>query len=1418
MRFQAYGSFTTEYHGYDRQQGIVDDKWFRFADRYNIWKRSHHYENPEEMTGEIACDVRGADGKRLDPTADPNRDVEPKNGTADECEAAGPGSRCDVFKGKCTLPYAQRETVTIPWYINGGSTEEIRSLTTQLAAATDAATHKRIEADLAAARQKGEDLFEATNWAVQEWDLAMKTAVQTSRLVECRRTGGGAECDARFPMWKGQQDDIDEAVEITRDLDACRRRDGWDAQSCTDAANAAAQKIAEQRGIAGDPSTLAIGAVATMPSIIVLCHNPVIDGDHPACGEEGLSPRLGDIRYNTVLNVEKPQTPSPWGIMVDADDPISGEKVAASINVWTHVTDLASQNLLDLVRYMNGELDTGDITDGEYVRDWVRAQATSGGAAGSGPTMSKEEVDARVAAAAKMSGKAFAELTQNGVQGPAQNILEQAKTRMADVAVDTRVASPAAATAQSRMARARGSEVEAQLVNSAMLQMADIGGSSPLQGASKAIASPLALNNPKVRSMLEKARENALGARGACVLNEAPEASSLTGIAEIMKVKFPILAEETVADAHTRHLKMLSYVRRRYHYAVIAHEMGHSIGLRHNFVSTAASLFYRPQYWQLRTANGTQVEECTTAVADGSSCTGPRYFDPVTKEENDQLIWQFMQSTVMDYAGDVSQELLGLGVYDFGAARFFYGDNVSVYTDPSYKAGSKIGVGISLATDDFGGLAGITYGLKNTAFSNSTGAANFHYSQLQKNYEVIKDCYEVTPTQPARWRAEIDGAWHPLMDGRVVSVVEKKGQPAVTKKCRQQPVDYVAYGDLRMPDPTKELNKSSPERYRGGPSVDAEGRLRVPYGFATDHWADSGNASVFRHDNGADPYEQVMFLITTQENRHIFDNYRRNRTTFNVRSAADRSFSRYNEKLLGIAGGIGFYRSIYEDLSTESGFSFETLWPLLLDGNLKVNVIAASVAFDHFTRELSRPQPGVHYYKDPSFDDPVLHSNEDADDFGAGSDDSPFGGNHSSESLVLVPNGATGYLRDVGLGGHPLENGLSENHGDFDSEYLLYVGAYYDKINTAILLSESEDRFISQSRRDFYDARFRAVGMADIFPEGYRRVLANALAGDRSILAPHVEATPAQPTASAPWTAPMPVLDKTADTTRDPQAKSYPKRPIGWTSWWPASGPSICFPTDGKNVCNDYTGTNDFDPTVIDAEHMAAIDPQIGFEVQKFLIAWTLAHIPANQKTGWVDMMRITRLDDGPAPALEDRIEWQDPVSGQIYYARTYGMECLFGSPAATDRASCEIANGKPTGGRWVQKGIGARVLEYANHLTARGYELDTTAYPATVHYPAGLDAHGRARFLRFADGTPVVKVDPAVKDLKADGSSFVLPAACLPDASGNPVDSANKPCKPLSTFKNHFAFELGKYKSVPDFIHDTAIMYFDTHTLGEYP
>jgi hypothetical protein len=1440
-RFQAFGIFTTERLGYARDYGITDAQWYRFADRYNIWDRSHYYSTPATMTGAVPCaTLETTEIATGDPNADPNRStISP--GTADECAAVTaatgvPGSQCDVFRKQCTLPFAKRTPVTIPWYINGATTSTIESLQAQIAATTDGATITTLQNDLTAAIKQGEDLFEATNWAVEEWDLALKTAVQTSRLVECKTTGGGAACAQQFPMWVGQQEDNDEAVAISRDLDICRRNAalgiadpttgaypfapapgadtsaidakrtaGWTSQACATAAQASAATLKAQRG-GTDVSADAIAQIVPMAPMIVLCHNPVVASDHPACGAIDLAPRLGDIRYNTVLNIDKPQTPSAWGIMVDADDPLTGEKVAASINIWTAVTDIASQSLVDLVRYANGELTTADITNGTYVTNW--ANAAKLGATGQSPTMSKKQIHQRLAAAAGVDAATYEKAIATPMPAGVDQALRQFyASNVSDIAVSQQVASPQAAAVNAKFVAMHNSPTEAPLLNQPMLQLAGINGQIP-QGSVADQASGVALNNPKVSSAIQQMRELALSANGYCLLQEAPEMSSLTGIADAMKRKFPKGANETAVDTANRYTAMLRYVRRRYHYAVLAHEMGHSIGLRHNFVSTYAALHFRPQYWQLRTENGKQLAPCTDAVTDGSTCTGPRYWDPLTEEEQSQMIWMYEQSTVMDYPGDVSQDTLGLGAYDYAAARMFYGDVTSVYQDKSFLSSTANGQGILAVTDNFGGLTGIQY------TAGQLGTVPFHYSQLQANFKLIQDCQNVTPTAPTWWRSDVDGQWDQVFDGKVVNV---KGQAS---KCRSQFVDYLGWNQLRLPI----ASEGGGVNYRGGNAVEITGskgvgvgRTRVPYSFASDNWADTGNVSVFRHDNGADPYEQMMFLITTQEDRHILDNFRRGRTTFNVRAAADRSYSRYNEKMYGISNGMGFLAGIYKDFAASSGLSFDSLWPFLLEQNYSSNVIGASVAFDHFTRELSRPESGQHFFLSdvnpaigslpPGLQDNTLRSFNDADS------------STPNNADLIIPEGSTGYLGiemtpgvvgSIGFGGHLLENGLATNQGDYDVDYAWNCGSYYDKIHSAIFLSDSEDRFISQSRQDFYDARFRAAGMEDIFPEGWRRILANALTNDRSVLAAHV-------TADANG---IPLLSNQKDpydpTNKDPL--SYPKQPIGWTSWFPTEGPTPCFSLNGSNVCASYDGVGSgFNPQMV--ANTVAVDPQIGWEVQKFIIMWTLAYLPATQQSTFIDMMRIYQLGQNTNPSLTNYIEWQDPLSQELYYAQTYGMECLFGSSTATSAAECLGPDpiNTPNGAKWVQKGIAARVLEYANYLTSQGYAADPTYANPPAGITPGFDANGMFHVARMKDGTPVVRMDATMSSITPTGQQGAAPPTCDLDA---PVDcdgtildltdpmycgatklhSVN--CTtPLQVGDNHFSAQLGPYKSVPDYL-----------------
>lgn len=1247
-KFQAFGAFYIDRRGYNPSYGIVDEKWMRLINRYNIWERSHYYDDPQNMTGAIACatkettpgwaEIRGPNALEI-----ANRDDD-GNGTADECEAVTQltgvaGSRCDIFKHKCTLPYRARVAKPVAWYFTN-TDPEINNV-----------------------------YFEPTELAAHEWDVALRTAVNSARYVECMATKG-ADCAAKYPMYRGQQQDNEDTAALAHEMDVCRKRAGYS----PDAEASCAQKIdqlAEQRKYP-DP---AIAAIAKQPEMLVLCHSPVADDDPPLCGERGMVVRMGDLRYHQVNTIPQVQSPSPWGIMVNSTDPVTGEVIMGSTNCFSFVNDVWSQGVVDYARYIKGELSTEDITEAKNVRAWVQAEmvAKTGGSGGIVPRFSRDQIDQMIASVANVDVEMVKDIRANPAKY--KTLIDKAREfdtriRQLDIRASADVTSTQRAIVEARRNQAKGTEFEAKLVSPALIERAGLKG-MPVTGELMNYVSPLRMNNPQFELEWRRMKETALAKRGMCILDQAPEGTGMTTVADILYRKFPPAEGETAQQTYDRVEAMRNYLRKRAHYAVILHEMGHGVGHRHNFVSSYDSMSFRPQYWQLRTKNGQVERACTELDSDGEDCIGPRYFDPVTPAEQNQLITMFQQDSVMDYAGAAEGDLIGLGAWDYAATRMFYGETVAVYADPDMKAGTSLGLGVLSKMDNFGGITGIQYGK-----GNGFNFTEFHYSELQKHFKLIKDCYEVKPEDyiPSDWDYASYGPWDPILDGRLVMVDGK------FTKCRERPVDYVSWHQLRQPK-TSEL--STQFYYRGGPSVDPQKRLRVPYGFATDSWADLGNLAVYRHDIGADPYELFQFFITQQETRHIWDNYRRGRTTFSVRNASNRTFERFNAKMRDGAKGLGLYANLFHNFAVGNDLEYNSLFAVYMTAfGFEGNLLASGMAFDHFARTLARPHSGPHFF------DKLLGVWVAEDDSTAWA---------LENSRVTVPNGATGFFYDVGIAGRPVNNALAENTGEYDRDYTLNAGSYYDKINAPILFAESVDNFISSSRNDFVDPRYRSVSVADLFPEGYRRMVANLLTGDEHLKGPRLWANEHG----------APLLD----------SDDYPQRPLGWTSWWPANGPEVCFPNRGSMVCSDMLGGSGYNPEA--PKGTSPLDAEVGWEQQKHLIAQTLLYLPENQKQRWLEQMTIWEIGRDADPTFTNRVQFQNPITGKTYVARTYGKETVMGVPG-------------------LERGIAGRMLQYANSLVEKAFKLETD--PAKV--APDNDGDGKPDWptvVYHPDGTPVI-------------------------------------------------------------------------------
>ena len=154
------------------------------------------------------------------------------------------------------------------------------------------------------------------------------------------------------------------------------------------------------------------------------------------------------------------------------------------------------------------------------------------------------------------------------------------------------------------------------------------------------------------------------------------------------------------------------------------------------------------------------------------------------------------------------------------------------------------------------------------------------------------------------------------------------------------------------------------------------------------------------------------------------------------------------------------------------------------------------------------------------------------------------------------------------------------------------------------------------------------------------------------------------------------------------------RQPMGFTAWWPKDAPHTCWPTQGQLFCEEFPSNTAVASNT--PKESLAVDPEVGFEVQKFIAFFSMLNLPESWKLNWVDMMRVWQVGVDQAPAFPDSetIAWRDPQSGQRYIAHSYGTE---------------VINGKT-----VQRGIAARVIEWLNTLTGKAYGVDPTAQSAT--------------------------------------------------------------------------------------------------------
>lgn len=142
-----------------------------------------------------------------------------------------------------------------------------------------------------------------------------------------------------------------------------------------------------------------------------------------------------------------------------------------------------------------------------------------------------------------------------------------------------------------------------------------------------------------------------------------------------------------ISTTQAEMLRVLADLRAQYvdeilqkmYLAIATHEVGHNLGLRHNFEASTDALNYPREYWDLKARLVPGSEDSAFVDGQYKPSTGEYLWQRETKTQQYQNLRQLQTASIMDYGAKFNSEFEGVGHYDRAALKFGYGRLVEVF-------------------------------------------------------------------------------------------------------------------------------------------------------------------------------------------------------------------------------------------------------------------------------------------------------------------------------------------------------------------------------------------------------------------------------------------------------------------------------------------------------------------------------------------------------------------------------------------------------------------------------------------------------------------------------------------------------------------------------------------------------------------
>ncbi len=928
-------------------------------------------------------------------TCSSNADAD-QDGTADACAndrtgwAGKSGSQCDVLVGRCTIPVRDREVKTIAYHVNKEAPDALQD-----------------EVDGAGKVSRRGTLEDLTH----SWNQLLQVSVAYRREVECRRTGDG-------------------------DRDTCH------AEFFESDASPRAKTMVSYGGWLVD--TVKPQDVDKGKAVLTACHNPVRDYDPEVCGKAGDTSRFGDIRKNFLVYWPYESSARYGGVGANPPDPITGQTFGATATIMGRSATAAAGQQRDIIQLALGDLKMEELVLGVQAARF--ASTLKEGKVASPGLVQGKSAEALAAATARVDPARLRAETGASALPESSHAAALAETVLkAKTLRDASSYATSVAELDALASRLRSTPFEAQLADGRW--MTSVLGAAPGAGVTRDMleaASPLRGLDPARLDALHKWHGENMAERGACF-----HESTLAGVGSVYQASLAgyFGAKYRDLDAKARGEKIYDDLWREAVKGIGLHELGHSLGLRHNFASSWDAPNFQPQYWQLRTAEGRAKEACRGPRGAGDdSCMGPRYVDPMTTDEQGLAgeprpgIDYFANTSTMEYQIERFGETSGLGTYDLHAMKSLYGRVLEAMDDGVVPKERQKALALKTFTQ-----------LQEKDLVRNGQGFFAHYTttaRLANVFDPKRDCRDATPEEKATagWR---------IVHGKV---------------CAPPPKDHAAWDDYT----SDEITGEGVTGVKWHASTKSGEKVRWPYRYGEQYGA-GGYMHTVAGDSGADVYEIVQNLERAFDMSYPWTYFRRGRagwvSLFLPQAVSSQYFSRLRSYHWQIATDLTRVRPA--DLAS--------------DDASRPYAMAQGEAFRILSKALLMPEPGEYVAssaRTPSGSTRTI--------FDVGTATGPGGGGSGFSLDVL----------DARFIGDDFQNDLG---GSWDyQKYLHHAGFEVEKALALMQIVDPRPTLSTVARENYLDGRAPKISFRTDMPDAVDRLLGGVLAEDWETVAPSV--------------------------------------------------------------------------------------------------------------------------------------------------------------------------------------------------------------------------------------------------------------------------------------------------------------------------